>query len=181
MPEVNTNDLFQALHRMNRQMKRYAHHNMFKKNDLHQGQAHLLGTIAENDGLSQGELSEILDIRPSSTTEAVLKMEKSGWIERRQDEKDQRVMRIYITAAGKELAVQVSANSGCMADALFAVLTEEEKSEMLALMGKVADSLEAADIHGGGFGGKGHNCHQHHHFFRQLQKGWKDCFYSELS
>ena len=56
-----------------------------------------LAVISANDGLSSGELCELLDMRPSSVSELTDKMTERGLIEKSQDESDKRVSRIFLT------------------------------------------------------------------------------------
>jgi DNA-binding MarR family transcriptional regulator len=163
--------LFTALHRLLRQMHRFSHR-------AESGHGHyrelsrLLLLIAENDGIIQRDLAEEMDVRPSSMTEMLLKMERLGLVVRKQDEKDQRVMHIYLTDEGKNAAEESSKATGAMADAMYQSLTEEEIGQLLALIEKLSSNLEKLDTpdmdefegdfrhgHPQGFGG----CH-HRHF-----------------
>ena len=49
-------------------------------------QQKVLGILAENDGLTRKELSEMLGIRPQSGGEIVKKLENNGFVERTPDE-----------------------------------------------------------------------------------------------
>lgn len=64
----------------------------------------VLDILAEEDGVTSGVLAEILDMRPSSVTEILNKLESRGEIKRREDEQDKRIKRIYITEIGREKA-----------------------------------------------------------------------------
>ena len=48
-------------------------------------------TIAENEGISQKDLSDICYKRPATITTMIQKMEHQGFIKRVQDEKDKRL------------------------------------------------------------------------------------------
>lgn len=48
--------------------------------------------------IKQEELSSYLSIDGANTTRAIKKLEKEGYVIRKQDEKDRRVKRIYLGA-----------------------------------------------------------------------------------
>ncbi|MDQ7092875.1 MarR family transcriptional regulator [Desulfosporosinus sp. PR] len=143
MSSTDSNDLYQALFRLYRQMFRLVHLEMHGKHELYRGQANLLLLILKNNGASQRELVEQLDIRPSSLTEMVTKMEQAGLITRRQDEKDQRVMRIYLTEAGRKAAEPLVGTTSDFINSIFISLTEEEKEQMLVITEKLCATMEA--------------------------------------
>ncbi len=175
MSKTNLNDLYRALHRLNRQIHRTSHQESYRKGGLHHGQANLLLLIFQNDGASQRDLAEQLDVRPSSMTEMLTKLEQNGLIVRKQDDKDQRVMRIHLTEKGKEAAEEIAESKDALAESLFGALTEDEQEQMLNLTEKLCASLEAVeDSHGEemhhGHGLEhhcghhhGHRHHEHHH------------------
>ena len=62
---------------------------------LHPGQPPMLWHIFKDEGLSQKELASRLKVKPPTVNVSLQRMEKADYICRRQDEKDQRVSRIY--------------------------------------------------------------------------------------
>ncbi|MHC6178652.1 MarR family winged helix-turn-helix transcriptional regulator [Clostridium sp. JNZ X4-2] len=169
MSKTNLNNLYRALHRLNRQMHRTAHGGIHSKGGFHHGQANLLTLILKNDGASQRILAEQLDVRPSSMTEMLSKMEQSGLITRKQGKDDQRVMHIYLTEEGRKAAKEIIENTNAFTESIFSALTEIEKEQMLAITEKLCTSLEAMDksdeeMHQG----HGEFLHDHHcHHRRQ--------------
>ncbi|WP_234702334.1 MarR family winged helix-turn-helix transcriptional regulator [Clostridioides difficile] len=59
------------------------------------------------DGQSQKELADKRKVKASTTTVMIKRMEKAGLVERKQDEKDQRVSRIFLTDKGLEICNRV--------------------------------------------------------------------------
>lgn len=74
---------------------------------LHPGQPPMLWHIFKDEGLSQKELASRLKVKPPTVNVSLQRMEKADYICRRQDEKDQRVSRIYLTEKGRQLAEQI--------------------------------------------------------------------------
>lgn len=143
MSNTKSNELYHALHRLNRQMHRISHREGHGKGGLYHGQANLLLIILQNDGASQRDLAEQLDVRPSSMTEMLSRLEQCGLIVRKQDEKDQRVMHIYLTEEGKKTAEKTAESKGAYVESIFRALTEEEQEQMLILTEKLCAGLEA--------------------------------------
>lgn len=75
---------------------------------IHPGQISLLRLLGlRGDGLSQNEICRSLKIKPSTAAVSLKRLEKAGLIERRQDEKDQRVVRVYTTEKARRLGQDV--------------------------------------------------------------------------
>ncbi|QDR83434.1 MarR family winged helix-turn-helix transcriptional regulator [Sporomusa termitida] len=165
MADIRSNELYNALKRLNRQMYRYAHQAMPPKAGLHRGQIHLLFLISRNDGVIQRDLAEIMDIRPSSLTEMLVKLEQEAFVVRKQDEKDQRIMHIHLTEKGKAAVDGFTEANAKLTSAIFNCLPKAEIEKMLALVQKISDNLEKLDDpasgtgHASGRQPHGHHCH----------------------
>jgi len=77
--------------------------------DAHPGQAFALRMLGANDGISQRDLAEAMQLSRPAVTTMLQRMQKAGLIDRRPDERDQRVMRTYLTDQGRELESQMDA------------------------------------------------------------------------
>lgn len=139
---MKLNELYNALHRLNRQMFRISQRNGYGKEKLYHGQARLLMIILQNNGASQKELTELMDIRPSSLTEMLNKLEQNRLIEKIQDDNDKRVMHIYLTEEGKRTAKQFDETKEEYAQSFFNALTEKEQEQFLNLVEKLCEGLE---------------------------------------
>lgn len=72
----------------------------FKELKLQAGQFIYLTRVCENPGLSLADLTLLLKVDKTSTTKAVQKLEAEGYIQRKQDKKDRRILRLYPTEKG---------------------------------------------------------------------------------
>ena len=138
-----------------------------------------LAVISENDGLSSGELCELLDMRPSSVSELTDKMTERGLIEKSQDEADKRVSRIFLTELGKAQAVRISEVRTEALNSFSACFTDEEAAQFCELAAKLSahlkesakDTARGCGHHGHCFGPhKGPKWHGHcmHHQMHRL-------------
>ena len=69
----------------------------------------ILVNLYRFEGISQQELARKLLVGRSNMSMLLPQMEARGLIERRSDERDRRVWRLYLTVAGRELAEQAMA------------------------------------------------------------------------
>ncbi len=70
--------------------------------DLYPGQEFLLSSLWPHDGLTHSEVAETLCVQPATVTRMLQRMVKSGLVESRPDQDDQRVSRVFLTDQGRE-------------------------------------------------------------------------------
>jgi DNA-binding MarR family transcriptional regulator len=106
---------------------------------LYPGQEFLLMQLWEEEGITQSELVERLCVEPSTVTKSLQRLEKVGFVERRQDAEDSRVSRVYLTEAGRALKEPVKQIWCELEKATVNGLSEVE----IALMGRLFDQIDA--------------------------------------
>ena len=106
------------------------------------GYGRVLDVLSKNDGLSQREIAEVLDIRPQSASEAIASMEGQGLIEKRINEQDKRSSLIYITQAGRQRQIDLRNVRIETARRMFEALNDQEKETLLSLLNKAASALQ---------------------------------------
>jgi DNA-binding MarR family transcriptional regulator len=109
------------------------------------GQGKLLRMLLERDGILMKDIVEELDIRPSSASELVAKLEKRGFIRTETDAQDKRAKRVYATEKALQYADKLKTAHGEMTAEVFAALTDEEQAQLLALLRKVTDSMASRE------------------------------------
>jgi len=102
---------------------------MFKR--MHKGALSLihLNVLIEleaNGPMSMGALAEILEVSVASTTGIVDRMEKRGFVERRHDEEDRRVVLVHMSEAGRNVFVSIEERRREGLGKLLEGLTEDE-------------------------------------------------------
>ncbi len=143
--EEKTRDgqLFGKLMRLQWLMHRYhqqKHREYGPMGNPHRGQGRILTLLKMQPEISQKNLGYLLDMRPQSLGELLMKLERSGYITRTPSEEDKRVLNIRLTKEGEEAAKQAGKEPD-HAD-LFDCLSEEERETLEALLERVIDSLE---------------------------------------
>ncbi|HSQ39264.1 MAG TPA: MarR family transcriptional regulator [Anaerolineales bacterium] len=100
---------------------------LFEELGLYHGQPPMLFALWEQDGQTHKELAGRLHIQAATMTKMVQRMEKAGFVERRNDPDDQRVSRVYLTDAGRAVREDVNRIWGRLEDETFADFTLEER------------------------------------------------------
>ncbi|MEK3723552.1 MarR family winged helix-turn-helix transcriptional regulator [Paenibacillus sp. FSL H8-0034] len=116
-------------------------HELLQDQEVYPGQPPLLFALKRKDGQSQKELAEQLHIQPATITVMLNRMVKTGLVERRQDAKDQRVSRVYLTEKGKLAHTEVRETFRAMDAQCFGNFSEEDKVLLRRLMLQVYENL----------------------------------------
>ncbi|MBN1247817.1 MAG: MarR family transcriptional regulator, partial [Anaerolineae bacterium] len=116
-------------------------HKAFSDLGLYRGQPPVLELLWKKEGRTHSDLAAALQVAPATITKMVQRLEKSGWVERRPDPEDQRVSRVYLTPAGRDIHGELSALLDQFDTEIRANLTEEEQATLFGLLMKVRDSL----------------------------------------
>jgi len=93
--------------------------------------------IWRTPGISQTELSEILDVSRMGVTGLLDRMESKGLVSRKDDPKDRRVKRIYLTDSTQALVPTITSVGGEMVNDFFAGINETEQKTLLKLLVKI--------------------------------------------
>ena len=97
---------------------------------------------SQQEPLSMGELSRVLDVPLSTATRIVDWWVKSGYAERSRDAQDRRVVRVALTQAGRDL---LKAGNKLICQRVEQVLrrfTPDEREVLVVLLRKLVASLE---------------------------------------
>lgn len=122
------------------------HGNALDKVTVHQGiyksQMLMLGHIFHNEGISQRELSKQLEISPPSTAVTAKKLEKMGYIERKMDEKDNRLNVLRTTEEGRNILGRTWAQFTSVDEQMFDGFTREEIEQLMSYYERIKKNLE---------------------------------------
>lgn len=114
----------------------------FGRHGVHAGQQFLLACLWKEDGLTPGELARRLGLSAPTVTRTTARMELSGLLERRSDETDGRLVRVWLTDAGRGLEAELNAEMSVVTDIALTGLSESERATITALTQRVHENLE---------------------------------------
>lgn len=106
------------------------------------GAVRLLNRLAQHDGLTARELAEIMDIRQSSLTEVLNRLECDGIIHRVPDQDDHRRVRIFILDQGLKIVDRARERRKKEIAYIDSVLSQEEQHSFCSLCAKISWALE---------------------------------------
>jgi DNA-binding MarR family transcriptional regulator len=116
------------------------------------GQGKLLKVLAQSpNGLTNAEIAELLDIRPSSVSATISRLVDAGFVERIPSPTDKRAVIVQLSERGKELFAQYDEHVDTTADELFGGLTPDEQAQLEQLLTKLTHQV--ADLDWGDFMG----------------------------
>ncbi len=94
---------------------------------MHRAQAALLCHLFAQDGLTQSELAEQLGVQGATVTQMLQRMEEAGFVLRRRDREDNRLVRVYLTDEGRHKERSIVKQFLHLQEALFAGISDEER------------------------------------------------------
>ncbi len=109
--------------------------------DLYVGQEMFLLQLWQRDGLSLSEMAELVHVQPATASRMLDRMEAAGQVERRQDIKDGRVSRIFLTQGGRDLHDPVLDMWAELENITMANLTTDERILLRRLLLQVYENL----------------------------------------
>jgi DNA-binding MarR family transcriptional regulator len=74
-----------------------------RRHGLRLGQDHLLAALWEQDGRTPGEIAAATNVTTPAVTKVAARMIDAGLLTRRRDERDNRLVRLWLTDAGRGL------------------------------------------------------------------------------
>ena len=134
-------DIRMSLDKISSKMRRDYSESLRELN-LYVGQDNLLARLwSGGDGITQMQLCEHLKCEPPTVTNMVKSLYQNGFIDRKRDEKDARVMRIYLTDKGKELEKPVDFKWKQQQEKLLHSISSEERLVLRELMLRMEKNL----------------------------------------
>jgi DNA-binding MarR family transcriptional regulator len=135
--------VFEASHHKMSQEKHHQHHHAFK--DLSINKLIALNMLYRQPGTVQKELAGFLQITPAAVSTAVRELESMGLIERKPDQADVRLMRLYLSdEANKIIAESISHRHQAISN-LLSVLPVDEQHRIVSSLEKALQILTTHD------------------------------------
>lgn len=109
--------------------------------EVHRGQPPLIQLLWKEDGRTQKELSESLHLSSATMAKMVKRMEKSGFIVKKQDSQDLRKSRVYLTTKGKQIKEELDRIQNEIEEKATTGFTTEEKLLLRRFLIQIRDNL----------------------------------------
>jgi len=103
----------------------------------------VLYRLRQQEGLSQVDLAEMLELQPISLVRLLDRLVEHGLLERRHDPKDRRANRLFLTAKGRRLVDDLDSLRDEIATDVMRGLTDEAIQTSLAALRDMKDRIKA--------------------------------------
>ena len=114
----------------------------YKELKLQKGQFTFLTRIWENPGINLVELSNMLKVDKATTTKAIQKLIKAGYVDKKQDKFDKRGYNLTPTDKSLEVYELIIEEENRSIEICFDNFTDEEKQVVTKLLEKMSKNVE---------------------------------------
>lgn len=114
----------------------------FKEYDLTKGQYLYLVRICEHPGIIQEKLAEMIKVDRTTASRAIKKLEKNGFIERREDKYNKKIKKIFPTMKGENVYPKIKRENDHSNSVALAGFSEREVEIISHLLQRVRKNIE---------------------------------------
>lgn len=109
--------------------------------NMHRAQAALLCRLFAQDGMTQSEIADQLSVQGATVTNMLQRMEETGLVTRRRDAEDNRLVRVYLTDAGRDKERAINQQFADLEEAIFAGISQEDRSVLRRLLVQILSNM----------------------------------------
>ena len=113
---------------------------------LYAGQDGVILMLAEEDGMTPGQLALRLGVKAPTMTRTIGRMEAQGFLERRADGTDGRLTKVHLTEAGLQSVEQIGRSVSQCGDLAAQGLSDKELRTLLKLLRAVEHNLQGGEV-----------------------------------
>jgi DNA-binding MarR family transcriptional regulator len=101
---------------------------------LFSGQQDIVIILTENEGITLSELANILEVSTATASVSIKRMEKAGFVEKRVDENDARITRLYPTDKAKQAPENIRKKMDSLESVIKKGMTKQQSEELSELL-----------------------------------------------
>ena len=110
------------------------------------GQMPIIMIVYGNNGCSQKEIAEKMGVKPPTVNVSIQRLEKADIVCRKRDEKDQRIMRVYLTENGRRIVEEIKQESRSMEKVMFSNFSEAELCLLRRFFEQILDNIDQMPV-----------------------------------
>jgi MarR family transcriptional regulator, transcriptional regulator for hemolysin len=103
----------------------------------------VLFRLRQQEGLSQVDLADVLELQPISLVRLLDRLVEHGLLERRHDPKDRRANRLFLTASGKKLVDDLDGLRDAIATDVLHDMPQDSIQTSLATLREIKERIKA--------------------------------------
>jgi MarR family transcriptional regulator, transcriptional regulator for hemolysin len=104
----------------------------------------VLAKVERTEGLKQSELAEQMEMQPITLTRLIDRLCDNGWIERRSDDTDRRVNRLYLRKAARPLLGKLSGLRSELTAAALDGISPSDAQRLLTQLETIKENVRSA-------------------------------------
>jgi len=135
-------ELLYSMHELSRLISTHADKHMSAAG-VTRAQWWALMHIFENEGLTQSKLAEVMQMGRASLGTLLARLEAKRWIERRADDTDNRVRRVYLRHEVKPIFRHMTEEGKALFRAFLSGISPTEETRLLASIRKIRQNAES--------------------------------------
>ena len=116
---------------------------VFARHGVYEGQQFVLRRLWRQDGLTPGQIAKQLGLATPTVTRAATRMEAAGLLRREPHPTDGRLVRLVLTARGRELEHVIGPEMRTLTEQTLAGFSAEERSGLIRALRRMAANLSA--------------------------------------
>jgi len=140
---VGPQDIASVLVQAARSMRTVMSRNLLDSG-LYAGQDGVMLSLAETDGMTAGNLAIKLGVKAPTMTRTIGRMEAQGFVERRTDDGDARLTKVYLTGHGRESLQTIEAAGKTSEKIATQGLSDKEIKTLMKLLRVVDANLQGS-------------------------------------
>jgi MarR family transcriptional regulator for hemolysin len=105
----------------------------------------VLFRLRQQEGLSQVDLADVLELQPISLVRLLDRMVEHGLLERRHDPRDRRANRLFLTASGRQLVDDLDSLRDSIASDVLQDIPEAAIEASLRTLSDIKERIKAID------------------------------------
>jgi MarR family transcriptional regulator, organic hydroperoxide resistance regulator len=115
--------------------------NFMDRIGMHRAQASLLCRLFLNNGLTQSEIAEQLSVQGATITNILQRMEEAGLVTRQRDSEDNRLVRVYLTEAGRQKERAITEQFLKLEGTIFEGINENDRVRIRSLLQQILQNM----------------------------------------
>ena len=116
---------------------------VFAGHGVYEGQQFVLRRLWREDGLTPGQVARQLGLATPTVTRAATRMEAAGLLRREPHPTDGRLVRLWLTARGRELEQVIGPEMHALTERTLAGFSDAERAELVKALQRIARNLSA--------------------------------------
>lgn len=106
----------------------------------------ILYSVAQEEGLTQSELAEVLELERMTVGRHAMRLEAEGWLERRPDLGDARVFRLFLKVKGQRMLARLEPVVERLRRDYFSGIDPQRQADLFADLLKIRENLLALGL-----------------------------------